>query len=300
MIVHSYARFSDPSQEGGDSLRRQRQAAEDYCQKHGYTLSDLKFTDKGKSGFKGDKQKALAAFLKAVADGRVQAGETLLVENVDRLSRKGIRQTQNLVNQLLDSGINIAVLMPVEKMYRASDRNDIGGAIELAAFAYQANVYSENLSERIKSWNDNQRSKLRNGENVRISAVCPSWLEYDGKFTKKPEAIEAIKYIFKRTIEGCGRKVLIQELNEQFAPISTRKNATWNETFVGMLITDRRVLGECKSTSTGEVFKKYYPQVITEKTWLKANAEAKKRTTERGSSKQRINLFNGILYHADG
>ena len=70
MIVHSYARFSDPSQEGGDSLRRQWQAAEDYCEKHGYTLSDLRFTDKGRSGFKGDKQKALNAFLRAVDDGR--------------------------------------------------------------------------------------------------------------------------------------------------------------------------------------------------------------------------------------
>ena len=190
--------------------------------------------------------------------------------------------------------------MPVEKVYKASDRNDIGGAIELAAYAFQAHVYSENLSNRIKSYNGNQRAKRRSGDNVRISSVTPSWLEYsNGKFKKRPDAVKAIKYIYKRTIEGIGRKVLIQELNAKFPPISRRKNShSWNETFVGGLIKDRKVLGECKSTATGEVFKDYYPAIIPEKTWLKANAESRKRTTERGPSQQKINLFNGLLYHA--
>lgn len=303
MIVHSYARFSDPKQEGGDSIRRQRQAAEEFCERKKWTLSDLTFTDRGRSGFSGDKQRALNAFLKAVDDGLVKPGETLLVEAVDRLSRKGVRATQNLVNNLLDAGINIAILVPVEKIYRADDSNDIGGAIELAAFAFQAHTYSENLSSRIKSYNAHKRSQLRNGSTDKITGQVPSWLnvEEDGSFTVNKDAAKAIKYIFKRTIDGIGRKVLLQELGEKFQPIaSVRKSARstmWNETLVGDIIRSRRVLGELKSTVTGEVFKDYYPKVITEKTWLQANAAAARRRTRRGSQTKRINLFNGILFH---
>ncbi|MDA8563859.1 recombinase family protein [Mariniblastus sp.] len=301
MIVHSYSRFSDPSQEGGDSLRRQQAAAADFCKRKGWTLSDLTFADKGRSGFRGDKQRALNAFLKAVDDGKVKPGETLLVENVDRLSRKGIRQTQNLVNRLLDAGIDIAILTPVEKVYKSSDQNDIGGAIELAAYAFQAHVYSENLSNRIKAFNENRRDQVRNGSGKLLSSVCPSWFERldDGEFKARPEAVRAIKYIFKRTIAGIGRKRLGQELNEKFAPLSKRKNShSWNETMIGNIIKSRNVLGEVTSTVTGEVFKDYYPAVIDEKTWLLANAESAKRRTERGPSVQRVNLFNGMLYHA--
>lgn len=300
MIVHSYARFSDPSQEGGDSLRRQREAAENFCDRKGWQLSDLKFTDKGRSGFKGNKQRALNAFLKAVDSGEVRAGETLLVEAVDRLSRKGVRATQNLVNRILDSGVDIAILVPVEKIYKANEMNDIGGAIELAAFAYQASVYSENLSNRIKAYNEVVRRKVRLGDEVVLSPVCPSWLEMsNGKFKKKPNAVKAIKYIFKRTIAGVGRKQLLRELNEKYPPISTRKNSkSWNETLVASLVKRRAVLGECKSTVTGETFKDYYPAIIDEKTWLKANAAAAARKNQRGPSTKSVNLFNGLLYHA--
>ena len=301
MLVHSYARFSDPSQEAGDSLRRQQDATIAFCKRKGWTLSDLRFQDLGRSGFKGNKQRALAEFEKAVDDGRVKPGDVLLVENVDRLSRKGIRQTQNLVNRLLDAGINIAILTPVEKVYRSGDENDIGGAIELAAYAFQAHIYSENLSNRIKSFNENRRAGVRKGEPKLLSAVTPSWLERlpDGKFKAKAEAVKAIRYIFKRTIEGIGRKRLLAEVNEQFKPLSSRKNShSWNETLLAKLITSRAVLGELKSTVTGETFKEYYPAILDETTWIKANGEARKRRTERGPSSQRVNLFNGILFHS--
>ncbi|MEL7496537.1 MAG: recombinase family protein [Planctomycetota bacterium] len=302
MIAHSYARFSDPRQEGGDSLRRQREAAQKFCEVKGWKLSSLTFADRGRSGFKGNKQKALNAFLRAVEDGRVQPGETLLVEAVDRLSRKGVRATQNLVNKILDAGVNIAILVPVEKVYWADDRNDIGGAIELAAFAYQASVYSQNLSSRIKSYFENQRRQCKDGNEKRISSVAPAWLNWNADkdcFEKKPEAIKAIKYIFKRTIAGVGRKVLLKELNERFPPISSRKNTRcWNETMIANIVKQRRVLGEITSTASGEVFENYYPKVIDEATWIAANAAVNRRRSRRGAPVEKVNLFNGLLYHA--
>jgi DNA invertase Pin-like site-specific DNA recombinase len=301
MIVHSYARFSDPSQEGGDSLRRQRESAKEFCKRRGWRLSKLEFADLGRSGWKGNKQKALTAFLEAIDDGRVKPGETLLVEAVDRLSRKGVRATQVLVNRILNAGVNIAILSPVEKIYHADDHNDIGGAIELAAFAFQANAYSENLSTRIKASTSQIRREYKAGHRGRISPIYPGWLSWNKKkekFDLRPEAVKAVRYIFRRTIEGVGRKVLLRELNQKFAPISSRKNShSWNETLIYQIIRSRRVLGELKS-STGEVFKDYYPRILDEETWKAANVSATSRKRERGPQTESVNLFNGLLFHA--
>lgn len=300
-IVHSYARFSDPSQAAGDSLRRQQEAAERWCEKHGHQLSDLRFHDLGKSGWRGNKQKALEAFLKAVDDGRVKSGEILLVEAVDRLSRKGVRPTQTLVNRILNAGVSIAILSPVEKVYRADDQNDIGGAIELAAFAFQASTYSENLSRRVNEANESHRRKFRAGERARWSPVSPAWLEWDSaknKWRTKPDVVKAIKYIFKRTIEGVGQKVLTSELNAKFPPPGGRKSShCWNGNYIARLLKTRMVVGEL-CTTKGEKLVDYYPAIISESDWRAANVSNAARTKQKGPSEQHINIFTGILFNA--
>ncbi|MBL8855573.1 MAG: recombinase family protein [Planctomycetaceae bacterium] len=301
-IVHSYSRFSDPSQAMGDSLRRQQESAAAWCKKQGHQLSDLRFQDLGKSGWRGNKQKALDAFLKAIEDGRVQPGEILLVEAVDRLSRKGVRATQTLVNRILNGGVSIAILSPIEKVYSADDHNDIGGAIELSAFAYQASVYSENLSRRIKAATETHRRKVKAGDRKLWSPVAPAWLKWNPakeRWEQRPEVVEAIKYIFKRTIAGVGRVRLVQELNEKFEPPGGRSNSIgWNGQYVGRLLKTRMAIGEFKSSVTGETLTDYYPAIITEAQWLKANAANAGRRSKRGPEEQHLNIFGGLLYSA--
>ncbi len=301
MLVHSYSRFSDPSQAGGDSLRRQQQAAATFCKRRGWKLSDLKFNDLGRSAFKANKQRALDEFLRAIEDGRVKAGECLLVEAVDRLSRKGIRQTQTLVNRILDAGVSIAILTPFEKVYHpGTTDNDIGFAVELAAFAFQAAVYSENLSYRLKQQGAKQRAAFAKGEVKRVAGNAPGWLAWDGdKWKTKPEAVKAVRYIFRRTLEGIGRKQLVREMNEKYKPLSTRKNANgWNDITVSEILLTRRVLGDTVSTVTGETFTGVYPAVIDEATWKQAQVIIAGRRLVRGRATQAINILAGLLRHA--
>ena len=61
------------------------------------TFSNLRLIDRGRSSFKGNRQKALAEFIRAIDRQLVKPGDILLVEAIDRLSRRGIRQTQDLV-----------------------------------------------------------------------------------------------------------------------------------------------------------------------------------------------------------
>lgn len=307
--VHSYKRFSDKQQEDGDSERRQDDGAVKFCEKHGYRLSDLSFWDKGKSAFSGSKQKLLQEFLRIMHanDGRVKSGDILLVEAVDRLSRKGIRQTQILVNSILIAGIDIAILFPTEKLYRANDDNDIGGAIELAAFAFQAHAYSKLLSDRLKSFHAQERRRAYADKTPINSGPTPAWIERkNGVFHVIPESKETILYILRRMIEGAGGHTLCKELNARFKPLG--KSRKWNETYIRQLIIDRRILGDFQPHTINDDGKRvptadppiigYYPSLTDEDTFLQASAARENRRIERGPSGDFVNLFTGTIIHA--
>jgi DNA invertase Pin-like site-specific DNA recombinase len=298
MIVHSYSRFSTPGQATGDSLRRQQQQAAEFCKRRGWELSNLRFEDLGRSAFKANKQRALDAFLKAIDDGRVKRGECLLVEAVDRLSRKGIPQTQNLVNHILGAGVSIAILSPIEKVYQPGSNADIGSAIELVSFAYQAHIYSENLSYRLKEHGKRQRKLRASGEDVLLSSHLPGWLRRNkrGQLEVDQEAAKTVKHIFKRCLQGAGQTTICAELNRDWPALGT--SGKWNKTLIQQILRGRAVLGEVVSSVTGEVFPNYYPAILDEKTWQRAQLKISQRTKVRGRATQKINILAGLLHHA--
>lgn len=302
-IVHSYVRFSTPDQLQGDSLRRQAEAAAVWCKTNNHKLSDLTFHDLGKSSYRGKKQESLARFLKAIDEGQVQPGDILLCEAVDRLSRKGIRQTQDLVNSILNRGIDIAILTPIQKVYKSKDENDIGGAIELAAFAYQAHIYSQILSGRIKDWWTGARRVARE-TGKKIPGNAPGWIKKtESGFELDPVGAATIRHIFQRTIDGMGGNQLCAELNEKFLKLG-RKG--FNKTFVRSLIRSRVARGEFqphvmneenKRVPIGDPIPDYFPVAIDEKTWLAAQQACNNRSVERGPSGDFCNLFVGLIHH---
>jgi hypothetical protein len=112
-MAYSYVRFSTPSQQEGASFQRQMEKATKFALDHGLTLNtELNMTDIGVSAYRGKNARtgALAGFLEAVHKEYVPEGSYLLVENIDRLSRDDFFEAQTLFQQLIVSGINIAVL----------------------------------------------------------------------------------------------------------------------------------------------------------------------------------------------
>src|ERR1700721_2011081 len=90
--VFSFHRFSTPEQAHGDSERRQVAAAEGFARSRGLQFDETLLADRGVSGFHGTHRKegALGQFLAAVESGKVAAGSTLVVENLDRLGRENV------------------------------------------------------------------------------------------------------------------------------------------------------------------------------------------------------------------
>src|SRR5262245_41808498 len=122
-IAYSYLRFSSAKQADGDSVRRQTALRDAWVAKAGAVLdTTLTLKDEGVSAFTGGHRQnpdrhALAAFLELVRRGRVPRGSYLIVESLDRLSREHIRPALTLLLNLIDSGVRVVQLLPVEAVY---------------------------------------------------------------------------------------------------------------------------------------------------------------------------------------
>ncbi|MEE8276972.1 MAG: recombinase family protein, partial [Alphaproteobacteria bacterium] len=111
--AYSYVRFSTPEQQRGDSWRRQTAMAQEYAKQHGLELDQsVTFEDLGVSGYRGSNVATgkLGAFFEAVESGLVEAGSYLLVENLDRISRRTPRKAARVLEDIVELGITVVTL----------------------------------------------------------------------------------------------------------------------------------------------------------------------------------------------
>jgi DNA invertase Pin-like site-specific DNA recombinase len=115
-IAYSYRRFSKLEQITGDSLRRQSKEAlkaVQWCNEHGYALSEKEFLDAGKSGYKGENIKeggALHEFIKLVDSGEIKRGSCLIIDDYSRFSRMQPFDNMELFMRVVKAGIGLAFL----------------------------------------------------------------------------------------------------------------------------------------------------------------------------------------------
>jgi DNA invertase Pin-like site-specific DNA recombinase len=351
VIAYSYVRFSTPEQLKGDSLRRQTEAALAWCQRNQARLdTTLALHDLGKSAYTGAHRKnpdrnALAAFLKLVEQDRVTRGSYLIVESLDRLTREHIRPALTLLLNLIEAGIRIVQLSPVEVVF---DENVEPMGLMMALMELsRGNSESRMKSERNgKSWQaklaaarqrQKQPARRQDGRLTRsLTDRLPAWVEdRSGELALIQERAAAVRQIFELAAAGYGVAATIKRLlAEGVKPFGSRQvvvNAdgepeetvargktrpkyqagsggrygagTWNRAYVGLILKDRRALGEYQPCGKGrkpegEPIQGYFPAVVTEQQWLAARAGAAERRTHRGRNGKHINLFAGLLRHA--
>jgi DNA invertase Pin-like site-specific DNA recombinase len=300
--AYSYIRFSTPEQEKGDSLRRQERQAEDYAIKHGLMLDESqKFKDLGKSGYKGFNRidGALKDFIDLVDKGEIPEGSVLIVEHLDRLSREKVSVALRLFMDLLEKGIQIVTLQDHQRYDKSSiDENPTQLIISITLMS-AAHDESLKKSKRIREALEEKREKLRENKIKIYSAKPPLWLklsEDKTKFVQIPKACEAIRLIFKKRLEGKGSYKIEKELNSDpdvwKPPVSPQnKSGGWRDAYINKLLRNRKLIGEYQphemKTKTitrkngkeaeraipvaiGDPIKNYYPQIIDEALFYKA------------------------------
>jgi DNA invertase Pin-like site-specific DNA recombinase len=309
-LAYSYLRFSHPDQAKGDSLRRQTDLRDAWLARNHIALdTSLTLEDKGVSGYTGEHRSnpdrhALAAFLYAVEHMRVARGSYLIVENLDRLSREDILPALTLVLNLIQSGVRIVQLLPVEMVYdaKANPMQVMMMIMELSRGHSESAMKSERVGA---AWQQKKRRAAEDGEP--LTARTPAWLRLvDGEWELDRQAAETIRRIYRLATDGHGLGVITKRLNAEHVPVVGHAGH-WARSYVGKLLANRAVMGECQPhkgrgknrRTDGPPIPGYYPAVVSEKDWYAARAAAAARRGKAGRlPKERLNIFNGLLHDA--
>jgi DNA invertase Pin-like site-specific DNA recombinase len=313
--AYSYIRFSHPDQAKGNSLRRQMELAEAYCKRRGWTLSKATYRDLGVSARRGKNALVgnLGEFLKAIKSGEVKAGNVLIVESLDRISRQGIDEGYDLIKRILKAGITIVTLSPEREFDASATKSLTKGALEMQLILERAAEESEMKSKRVADAWQEKRRRAVNGEAQRatkhmgdgcfvMSRMLPYWLEErDGKVQPIPERAAVVKRIFEMTVAGYGSGLIVKAFKEEKLPTFTGAEE-WVKQYVAEVLGDRRVVGEFQHRKNrkpeGDPIPGYYPAVVTEEEWQAAKAATRGRLHRRGKVGKNVNIFTGLLWNA--
>jgi DNA invertase Pin-like site-specific DNA recombinase len=308
--AYSYFRFSHPDQAKGDSIRRQTALRDAWLARNGIALdTSLSLADKGISAFTGDHRHnadrhALASFLHAVEKGRIAKGSYLVVESLDRLTREHILPALTLVLNLIQSGVKIVQLLPVEMVYddKANPMHVMMMIMELSRGHSESVMKSERIGE---AW---QVKKLRAAEHREpLSSMGPAWLRFvDGEWQLDEQPAKAVRLIFRLATDGHGIGVIASRLNNDKVPPIGRSEH-WAPSYVSKILNNRATIGEYqprkrrgqKRETDGKPVPGYYPAVITEDEFYAARARCEARRGIVGRQQtNRVNIFSGLLRNA--
>lgn len=298
---YSYVRFSSKRQEDGSTRTRQNELIDAFVSKHGLEV-DRHLEDAGTSAYHGKNASAegvLGQFLQEVRKGEIERGSYLLIENFDRLSRDKMVRSNKIFTDLLFSGIKI-VILDRNKVYDA-DNLDVGDWINAQVEFARANAESKRKSDfSSKAWKYN-REKMRDGEIV--TKKVPTWLRVENNtFVIDEEKVERIRTLFKLSLSK-GLQEATKEYNQLFIDKIAIHQAQY-------LLSNRKLIGEHSPQKIhydengklirkdeGEPIPNYYPPVIDEELFLKAQSVIKSRKPFAGRySNQRYNVFRDLIY----
>ena len=291
-----YIRFSTDDQKDGNSIERQTDHITAYCSGKLNLVETL--IDNGFSASKGEhlSHGKLGAFLKDADQGKFQ-GYALVVEHMDRLSRLGIEQTNDLLQRILKAGIEVHI---TQENRVIGNLNDLLTVIMNSVTAFGAAEYSKKLSERIvKAW----KSKRANIDSKPLTSLLPKWLKIEnGKIVEVPEKVETVREIFRHAANGLGAKKIRQSLNGhgEGVTISWISHTLQNRATLGEYQPHHYVGG--KRVPLGEAVFDYYPRILSDEEWTLARTDIERKSANRRmvhgarNSDRAENLFTGLVF----
>ncbi|GJD47146.1 hypothetical protein AFCDBAGC_5032 [Methylobacterium cerastii] len=296
-LAISYMRFSHRRQAKGDSIRRQIAACDRYVRDHGLTLLDT-FTDKGVSAFRGkhattgDLSRLLgmisAEKFGPIVQGRLTQELTLIIENIDRLSREPMMGALGRFTDLINVGVSIVCLDIPDKVFNEesinADANLLGVIVMMMS---RGRNESQTKSTRVAE-SFNARFDQARIDGFAIKGYRgPAWLAVkDRRYVEHPDRCDVVREIYRLRIAGMGDYAIAAHLNERGVPTfphcakrSTKvANGGWYPSYVGKILASRAVLGEFDPRAAKNPFM-YFPQVVSPSVWADAQAMRRTRAT---------------------
>ena len=299
MFGRIYGRFSSKPQERGDSYRRQTEGATEYAKTHNPPIEIIEtYFDEAVSGKAGaNLEKEFGRLLK-----EAKSGETILVEQVDRIGRQHPVDVLNILkSQMVDRGLTVTFW----QKHLTIDATNIGNP----------NVLFSLFGETTVGYSDNQRKMERlimttreafkqgvkgvqSGTLVKYLPQCYEWNESQQKIEIDEVKADVIKKIFNWYCEGIGVTTIAQLLNKSQTP-TLYKNGT--QTIGKRLWQESSIKKVLKNESfSGVLYVKGHkitciPSVISPDTFNKAQLLIKRNSNRHGKLSGRINnIFANI------
>ncbi|MEZ2408103.1 recombinase family protein [Bosea sp. RCC_152_1] len=300
--AYSYIRFSSAEQARGDSLRRQVAKAEKWCAERGLVLDET-LRDEGVSAYRGSNAEvgsALGSFLHLVKSAKIERGSLLLVESLDRLSRENVNVALPRFLDLINAGIVIVTMEDGQEYSSARIERDFSPLIVSLCAMARAHEESRTKSFRVgEAWGKKRQAAREDGKP--IGHRCPSWLRLmNGRYEVIPERAEIVRQIFSLAVAGYGQRAIVARLNLDGVPVfrgskkSQRPSPSgWQTSTVRRVLTSPTVLGEYQPHTgshragswkpEGDPIKAYYPAVIDEDVFWRAQRALEGRRVSDGS-----------------
>lgn len=302
-VAISYARFSSKRQAKGHSLKRQLEAVEKYAAEHGLVIdTSLSAVDLGFSAYNqaNVRKGALGGLLKAIEQGKVPVGATLIIEGFDRLSRASPLDALAVFTDILNAGLNIVTL--TDKMVFSRELIKEQPMLLFASIMVMQRAYNESLEKGKKvrkAWNDKQ-AKVADGHV--LTTKTPMWIKVVGEGKQRSmELIEdraaLARELVDLSLNGNADQYLTRMLNARGTPAWASKD--WTPAVMHRLLGNRALYGAI--TLPAGVQETYYPAVIDKATYLLLQEARAGRLRGKSSNRKGshlTNLFSGKLYCA--
>jgi len=294
-LAISYLRFSSSKQKKGASYERQLEATEKYCAQNNLTLIEH-IADKGISGWNEDNLEetaALGKFLKLIESGKIKKGTTLIVENLDRITRANLNKAVNLVTGILESGIDIVTTMDGKRYQKNSTPTDLMIAI---IYLTRGNDESEIKSKRVKQAWSIKREMICEGKFVKLTQH-PNWLKIEKeKYIEIDDSSKLVQRIFDMYTSGIGGNLIANQLNNEKIKPFSKNGKKFTFSSIERLLKNPAVIGRCDIVSPPK--ENYYPKIISDSIWYQAQSIRQKNNHYKGTrnDSKKINFLGGIAF----
>jgi DNA invertase Pin-like site-specific DNA recombinase len=303
-VAFSYQRVSSGQQVDGHGLDRQADAAALWCAANGHQLDQqLALSDRGRSAYRGRHLSgALGRFLELAQSGQLGSSPVLLVEAIDRLSRQEpLDAIETILSGLVGSGVRVVTLEDQQEYSRLTISTDASKLLVLVVKIQAAHEFSKRNGMRSSASWANRFRAAKAGQKDPSPRCRPYWLDWDGAADdfKANASTAMVQRCFQLSEQGLGHTAIARQLTAE--GFTNTSGGRLSGTVTGVLLRDRRVLGEREITNPDgntEILQGYFPTVITPGQFDRCRGLAADRDTAPGRnrrSKRTRNLFAPTL-----
>lgn len=307
--AYAYSRISTRAQLKGDGLRRQLAAALEWAEEHPDVDFDPTFVDRGISASVGLHRETgkLGVLLGMIEAGTIRSGDYLLVDEFSRLTREIESEALHLLTSIIRKGVNVVTLVDGEVYHKHSTSMDLMRALFVMSNSHREN--KERTRKVAKAWAEKRAEARLTGK--KLSRRGPAWTVFNEQtkdFDEITERSDVIRRIFNECIDGLGITAIAQRLNAEPVEPFVAGSDGWHQGYVLTILRSPSVMGFYQPTLTsqrahkrmlrqpdGDPIPNYYPKIIDEETFDRAQAMIAMRNKRGGGAGRKGKRFPNLI-----